>query len=269
VTTVAITANDSGLAFDLDVWTPRAAGTYAVVVYLPGFSLAPTDTTGLLEAVAGHGVVVVGVGLRSGPFNQIASADEAEDIPAVIAFARAGLQAALPAGVDVDGAAPVIAAHSRGGKVTWRALVANPRLARGLALLDPVDAPPPPGASITDNPAVTGPVAFAGPALVLGTGRGPQGAMPCAPEDHNHDEFAAALPSPTHLLGANAGHNDILDSPPCFLGFCACVGGDAPEAFRAAAAGLVTAVVRATVGVDGAIDDAVATLPADAGIAPF
>ncbi len=237
---------------------PTSPGVYAPVIYLPGFGLAPSSSSTLLEHVAGHGAIVVGVAFNSSFFNQIATAD----VPDVIAFVRAGLDgavAALAPGVVVADMAPVVVAHYRGGKVTWRVLLADATLASGLTLIDPVDAPPPAGASISDPNAVTGALAFSGPAVVAGTGKGPTGFQPCAPAGEGHDRFAGALAGDVHVVDAAAGHNDLLNSP----GFV-CARGDDPGAFRDAVAGLAVATLREVLGVTGAARAAAES--ADAGV---
>ncbi len=180
-------------------------------------------------------------------------------MPAILAYVRAGLGddiAAAAPGVAVADAVPVIAAHSRGGKLSWRVLLANVQAARGLALIDPVDAPPPTNSGITDPNAVTGPLAFTGPAVIVGTGKGPTGFQPCAPSADGHVRFADALSAAVHVVEADAGHNDLLNAP----GFV-CANGPNPAVFRVVAGGLITATVREALGERGAIAAAVASAP--------
>jgi pimeloyl-ACP methyl ester carboxylesterase len=183
-------------------------------------------------------------------------------MPAILAYARAGLGddlAAADPGVAVADAVPVIAAHSRGGKLSWRVLLANAQAARGLALIDPVDAPPPSNSGITDPNAVTGALAFTGPAVIVGTGKGPDGFQPCAPAADGHARFADALSAAVHVVETNAGHNDLLNSP----GFVCANGPTATQTvFRVLAGGLIAATVREALGEPGAIAAAVASAPA-------
>ncbi|MFZ9886099.1 MAG: chlorophyllase/cutinase-like alpha/beta fold protein [Myxococcota bacterium] len=248
-------AAESGLPFDLKIWVPSVPGTYGVVVFLPGFGITTQRLTNLLGHVAGHGAVVVAVGLQSSPFNPVTTAEEAASMVPVLDFVTDGLAAFVTgtnAAASIDGLPPVLAAHSRGGKLSWRVLLDDPTAARGIAFIDPVDAPPPAISGVTDENAVTGPLGFTGPAMVLGTGLGSTGTFggfgpACAPEGDNHVRFAEALAAATHVVDPAAGHNDLLDDPGN-----ACVKGTAMTQFRTAAAGLIVAVLREVHGVAGA-----------------
>jgi pimeloyl-ACP methyl ester carboxylesterase len=240
-----------------------------VAVFLPGFNVGPSQSLALLDEVAGHGIVVVGVDLGASPLNQVSSVDDALAVPEVLSWARTDLGAVLSDDVSVSSSMPTLFAHSRGGKVAWRVVSADRNSVAALALLDPVDSDLEPNftISITDPRAVVGSLSFSHPALILGTSKGPTGFQPCAPDGDNHEQFAAALPAATHLIGAGAGHMDIM-GPNCGFSCSSfvCAQGEAPEDFRDAAAGLVVAVVRAAHGVEDAVDDAVQALPEASGI---
>ncbi|MBM4282950.1 MAG: hypothetical protein FJ137_20090, partial [Deltaproteobacteria bacterium] len=269
-TLVSLDKATSGLPFNLSVWVPEAAGTYPTVVFLPGFGVGVERYAAMLQHVAGYGAVVVAVQLESavclfcagaypGEPRKATTADEAALLPAVFDFVGGEFRAVVDdavAGVALDGQAPVLAGHSRGGKVAWRVLTATASAASGLALLDPVDAPPPALAGITDPNAVVGPLSFTAPALILGTGLGPTGLPPCAPDGDNHGRFADALVGAVHVVDAAAGHNDVLDNP----GF-ACRAGSNATGLRTTAAGLVVATVRESRGEAGALRGAVAGAP--------
>ena len=157
-------------SIDLGVPSPRC------LVFLPGFACPPGAYRTLLTPVAlrvgrvlvpsvGH--LVAEVLGRSTPVEEAARA--------------VGLVEALRA----EGARVWLAGHSRGGTVAW--LAAGMAAVEGLVLVDPVFAEGPPWRAPGSPPSIDPGC----PVSILGFEVGGR----CAPDDRNHDCFAAAFPA--------------------------------------------------------------------------
>ena len=259
-TTRTLTAIETGLPVDVRVDLPTAPGPWPVVVYQHGFLLDVDWTSTLLTQVASHGIVVVAPQMYAAnnvPFGKPTTIEEAADAAIVLAFVDELLADALD--VEIRGP-PVLAGHSRGGKVLWRVLRDDVTAGRGLVLLDPVDG----AQAAADPPAVDGALAFMGPTVVLGLGLSTTGRQACAPAADGHDHFISALPqSAHHVVVADGGHLDLLDDeqPGCIIVCTVCTASSAPQAVRSLGAGVIVATVKAADGNDDAIDDALAHAP--------
>ncbi len=132
-----------------------------------------------------------------------------------------------------------LAGHSRGGKVAWLVLVADPSRAQAIAGVDPVDGMGGPFGN--QARVVQGPFTFTLPALVIGTGLGGS----CAPAGDNHEQFYAASRSPAcHVVIPEAGHADMLDEATAMTASSVCPGGPDRAAVRRTTAGLLVAFFR-------------------------
>jgi pimeloyl-ACP methyl ester carboxylesterase len=112
--------------------------------------------------------------------------------------------------------------HSRGGLVAW--LAAAHRCPDRLVLVDPVAGGGPPWAEVASLPAAPAGVA----PLVIGCALGGS----CAPAGRNHEVFAAAASSCTHVVLDDAGHADMLDGRVGAAGRRMCRAGSDPAAVR-------------------------------------
>lgn len=227
------------------VYHPAANGTFKPLLFQHGAALRATDYSQLLMAVAANGVIVVAPQMYTpGPLGLLDTSVEQEEL-AAFEMQRwvggtwppsggGGLQAHLPAGLTVDSALGlVVAGHSRGANVAFLTAKDAPPGARlaavpplpailGLVGLDPVDSgflPKTLGsksvlAKNESYPAGVVPDAFPFrfPTLVIGTGLGPLGAVPCAPEGYNHVQFFAECPPPSyHVVLSAASHMSVLN----------------------------------------------------------
>jgi pimeloyl-ACP methyl ester carboxylesterase len=226
-------------------------GAGALLVFLPGFMIAPTPYRALLAPSAAAGATVVvpslyrrGVGALLGraPVGQ-----EAQDAAALVRRLAA----------QHPGRPVVLGGHSRGGQAAWRA--AGILAAAGssgpapdsLVLVDPVDGEGRAPASPTSTAAAT---SWRGRTLVIGAGLGGR----CAPEPVNHDTFAAAAPWSGHVVVRALGHADILEGRAREFGRRLCPGASDPDPGRSACGALIAAFVagapRPAEGIGGAVD---------------
>lgn len=245
VRTVSVARCEAGAPIALLIHTPETPGTYAVVVFQHGFLARNSAYTEILRALASHGFIVVAPQMY------------APGVPALLGCPTAAAEAELATALldwlpghldDLTGQHARtdrlgLAGHSRGGKVAWLVLVADPTRAQAIAGVDPVDGTGGPRGN--QARVVNGPFSFACPALVIGTGRGGD----CAPAGDNHEQFYAASAAPAwHVVVPDAGHADMLDadSAAASLGTLVCARGSDPAAMRRLTAGLLTAFFRAS-----------------------
>ncbi len=243
VKVTAVEACDQGNPVPLLVFGPASAGSYPVILFQHGFLTRNEAYRELLSHVAGHGFVVVAPQMYEpglpALFGQPTAAEEALLAAQVLDWLPAGLPAIL--GYQVQTARVGLAGHSRGGKVAWLILAANPARAQAIAGVDPVDGT---GGPLGNQARVVqGPFAFSVPALVIGTGLGGR----CAPRGDNHEQFyAASRPPAWHVVIPDAGHADMLDEPAALAVGGLCPGGPDRAATRRLTAGLLVAFFRAT-----------------------
>ncbi len=216
----------------VDVFVHRpndpSGAPYPLIVLSHGFQLAGDDYTSYAERWASHGFVVVAA-TYDGGLSTRTHAELAEDFVSIVdwTLAQNGDPAAdLFHWVDPEhiGAA----GHSRGGKQSFFGALVDARVDAVFGL-DPVDSGPPFGGNARDYPSLApermGELHI--PIAVVGSERGPEGAVPCAPGDDNWDEYYNAANSPAYAwLVAGSGHMDFQDA--CGLACIACAGGDDP-----------------------------------------
>lgn len=252
-----VAQGDSGAPRLIRIWHPQEAGTYAVVIFQHGFLMSSAWYSTMLSHVASHGFVVVAPQMYAAdglPLGKPSTAEEA----AAAAEVRAWVDSQLPGllGTVVPYTQRVgYSGHSRGGKVAWMVLKANPALALAVAGVDPVDGTGGPLGG--EERVVTGPFNFPFPSYVLGTGLGPQSSgfnQPCAPEGDNHVQFYEASAAPAwHVVATDYGHNDMLDpDASCGMVCTVCAGGPTPELFLQLVSGHLTAFFRGALQQDAA-----------------
>ena len=111
----------------------------------------------------------------------------------------------------------------------------TPTLA-GLILVDPVDGA---GRRPSGPDACARPASFDLPTLIIGAGRGGS----CAPTAVNHEVFAAAAPTASHVVVTQLGHADVLSGPALRVGRALCGGGPDPVAARLRVSALMLAAI--------------------------
>lgn len=221
----------------VELLAPAAGGPWPLVVFSHGFQLAGTDYLILGRRLASHGFVVLlptwdnALALRS-------HAELAQDATALLDWA---LGEGSPVADRLDPARVGLAGHSRGGKQSFLAALADDRIGAVFGV-DPVDSAPPFGGDPAGYPSVA-PERMPDlhvPVGVIGAGRGAEGVVPCAPEADNWDDYYDAANPPAHawLIGG-AGHMDFLDA--CGLTCLACPGGDDPAFARGYTGGALVA----------------------------
>jgi hypothetical protein len=233
------------------------------VLLLHGFQMVPEGYQSLADALASHGFIVVAPDMPKSFFNPISTTEEAELAQAVLDWMPAHLGDA--AGVTAVTSTIGIAGHSRGGKVAYRILDANPTAADALFGIDPVDTT----GNNTDTRVIDGAFTFSIPSLLMGTGLGsvdPPGLFTgvCAPVGDNYETFYDATPAPsTRVLVPDYGHMDMLE-PGCAgaVGCSACAANDDPAPMITQTAGLLVGFFRETLDGDaGALEEALDHAP--------
>lgn len=237
------------------VWAPRAPGRYAVVVFQHGFILENSYYSQMLTHVASHGFVVVAPQMYApgSPFGAPSSTDEATAASGFLGWVKTSLGGATRG--RADAATLGLVGHSRGSKIIWRMMVAGEQGVSALVGLDPVDGTGGPLGG--DTRVISGMFSFSLPTLIIGTGKGPEGFMACAPAGDNHEQFYGASPSPAyHIVATDHGHNDMLDpNSGCGFACSACSAGPDPTKMIPATGGWITAHMRAALqGVASATD---------------
>lgn len=261
----------TGAPVDVQLYVPKAAGQYPVVVFQHGFLMATTHYSALLRHVASHGFVVVAPQMYAPgglPLGKPSTTQEAETARRVLGWVREQLQAQLP-GVVVRADRMGLVGHSRGGKVIWRLLLGGEQ-PQAVVGVDPVDGTGGPLGG--DSRVVAGMLPQAIPTLIIGTGLGPNAAgafqPACAPQGDNHEQFYADVRSPAyHVVLKAHGHLDMLDDnpQPCGLECTACPAGPSRAPARAAVAGMIVALLREQLqGVEAAAE--ALKQPVDAGV---
>ncbi len=245
VRTISVARCEAGAPVALLIHTPETAGTYAVVVFQHGFLARNSAYTEILRALASHGFIVVAPQMYTPGLPAVlgcpTAAAEADHAAQLLAWLPGHLDDLTGQRARTDRLG--LAGHSRGGKVAWLVLVADPARAQAIAGVDPVDGTGGPRGN--QARVVNGPFSFARPALVIGTGLGGN----CAPAGDNHEQFYAASAAPAwHVVVPDAGHADMLDadSAAASLGTLVCTRGTDPAAMRRLTAGLLTAFFRAS-----------------------
>lgn len=242
-----------------------------VVVFVAGFMQPATQYGAVLEAVASHGLVAVGLGWKLSSVIGLNYTRLARHLGGALDYVRGALgedlarQQVKPlAGPRTD--TVLLGAHSIGNHVTVRRLTSfGCSGVGGVVLVDPVDGADPYGIikeEVIHPPAL---VDFVTPALHIETGLDPRHKswlLPaCAPAAMSNSRFFNAWRGPIWQLNATAfGHNDVTDS--AWKGPCPSYDGDADvrARYRRTVAGALAAFSRALFGPAEAAGTALAAL---------
>jgi chlorophyllase len=251
VSTARETLRVDGVTIPIELTIPDGQGPFPVVWLFHGFLLDARWYGDIASHLASHGLAVVAPQLHPADGNPLGKPTVAEDADHAEGLRAALEDAGLADRLDLDRA--LVGGHSRGAKVAWT-MVAGGATPLGLFGLDPVDGT---GGPLGGEPRVipeTGSFDFDGPALVVGTGLGPESPFPlspsCAPEGDNHASFWRATRSGWHLVATDYGHLDVLDAarPGCGLTCIACVDGPRDGGLRSATAAWLVAFSRVALG---------------------
>lgn len=252
VRTIVIAYCELGAPVPLRVHVPIADQNYPVVLFQHGFMSFNHWYDEILRHLAGHGFVVVAPqmylpGLPVLLGNPTAAEEAAKSIE-LLDWLNERLDAITGVHARMDRLGLV--GHSRGGKVAWLALSADPSRAQAIAGVDPVDGT---GGPRGNQPRVVqGSFEFNPPTLVIGAGLG--GA--CAPVGDNHEQFFTAAAAPAwHVIAENCGHADMLDEDAARQAASFCTGGSNRALMRRLIAGLMTAFFRGSLQADPAAYD--------------
>jgi len=249
VKTVSVDQGQQGAPVPMVIHFPTAKHTYAVIVFQHGFLLSNAYYSNMLLHVTSHGFVVVAPQMYTADGNPIGkpkSTEEAASALKVLAWLPAHLEGLTGAKVDLKRLG--LSGHSRGGKVIWTELLAQPKIAIAVAGVDPVDGTGGPlggEARIADQP-----FNLKMPSLIIGTGLGPQAGTAgsaCAPAGDNHVQFYTESSSPAwHALASEYGHLDMLNdqTPGCNLTCAVCPSGPSRAPMRKFSGGLLVAFFR-------------------------
>lgn len=242
-----VTACEFGAPVAMRIHVASEAGNFPVVVFQHGFMTRNSAYDEILRHVASHGFVVVAPQMYEpgiGPLlGNPTAASEAERAAKILTWIPERLHEVI--GFDVRADRIGIAGHSRGGKVAWLLVVADPSRLLAIAGIDPVDGAG--GPMGNQARVVQEPFAFSIPALVLGTELGGN----CAPVGDNHVQFYAASQSPAwHVVALNQGHADMLEEAEAKAAAMFCESGPDRAGMRRLAGGLLTALFRATLQAD-------------------
>lgn len=243
VRTVRVARCEHDAPVPLLVLAPQDPGAYPLVLFQHGFITRNEAYGEILRHLAGHGFVVAAPQMYEpglpALFGRPSAAEESVIAAQVLDWLPAGLAAAL--GYAADTTRVGLAGHSRGGKVAWLLLTADPSRAQAIAGIDPVDGRG--GPMGNQARAVQGPFGFSLPTLVVGTGLGGD----CAPAGDNHEQFyAASRPPAWHIVVPGQGHADMLGDGTASAAAAVCPSGPDRPGMRRLTAGLLVAFFRAS-----------------------
>lgn len=207
----------------LAAFVPATDRPMPLVVFKHGFQLTTANYVVLLERLASHGFVVVGVDTGGGVFGGPTNADERDASIATLDWALAE----APFVALVDAARVGVAGHSRGGKVAMMVAAADDRVGATL-LLDPVNGCGPGAPYSAACPDVASGEIAGAVATALGvmgeTNNASGGFMPCAPADQNYQTIYDAAGASSWAVAwtfTGADHMDFTDDGGGFAGsFC-------------------------------------------------
>lgn len=223
------------------ILAPQGPGNYPVVVFQHAFVTQNAAYRELLSHVASHGFVVVAPQMYEPGLAALLGEPTAAQEAQAAAQLLKGLPDILAGALGYSPASRRLglAGHSRGGKVAWLMLRADPALAQAVAGVDPVDGR---GGPRGNQPRVAdSPFQLGLPTLVIGAGR----AGDCAPAGDNYEQFYEASSSPAwQVVIAEAGHADMLDEQTAALARRVCGGHSDRAAVRRLIGGLLVAFFR-------------------------
>jgi len=211
-----INAGDNGSPRQFRIFEPIGIeGKVPIIHFLHGFRLQCTYYNDLLTHLSSHGFIIISSQSEHKFFGCDTTYKEAEKVVTFINWLKENLSSKISVTPDFDNFG--VSGHSRGGKVTNRILNKYPNIAKSFFGIDPVDSAPPMGAN-SDRKSLLDPVQFKGESMFLGTEKGPSGLLVFAPKGDNSVNFYASYPSPSrHIIAANVGHVDMMDSSTCRL----------------------------------------------------
>ena len=242
---------------------PNPKGLLPLLVFVSGFLQQEGEYNELLQSVASHGVVVVGLGWKYTSVIGLNYTHLAQRLDGVFAYGRSKeidhdlmQQKPRPLGLP-DARAVLLGAHSIGNHIIVRRLTSfGCAGVGGVVMIDPVDGADPYGfikQFVIHPPA---PVNFVTPAIHIETGLDPRRSSwltpPCAPLAMSNDRFFHAWRGPIWQLNATGfGHNDVSDH--ALKSHATCPGSANSSAlvlYRLTVAGAITAFVRGLFGVE-------------------
>lgn len=246
---VQVIALEAGQQFNnpvqMDIYTPEKAWRYPVIIFQHGFTGSIKQYETILHQLASHGFVVVAPQMYQPSAPWPTYAEEAALGVEIISWLQENLNNIVP--VHADTSLLGLVGHSRGGQAAYRMALLVPEKVAALAGVDPVDGSLDYG--IDYAPIVTGPLDFAFPTYILGTGLGPvpvaNSTQACAPAIRGYQHFYDANPSPAWLaVASDNGHTDMLDEDSlCPNSVCDifCPGGQNRDGMRSFTAGTLAA----------------------------
>lgn len=221
-----VASGDNGAPRQFKIYEPSGiTGRVPVVHFLHGFQLKYNYYDDLLTRLSSHGFIVISGQSEHKLIGGDTSYVEAEKVITFIEWLKENLSKYIIITPDFDNFG--ISGHSRGGKVTNRILNTYPNYAKSFFGVDPVDSAPPMSGS-SDPPSLDEEVKFKGESMFVGTEKGPSGMQACAPSGDNSVHFFEKFPGISHhIIAANVGHMDMIDSgdkSSCGLVCSACAG---------------------------------------------
>lgn len=249
----------------LDVFTPRSAGTFPVIVFLPGMSctVSAASYSTILQQVASWGYVVLGPwAIFYNPINTY----KAEWVDHVLHwselhFNNQDLKTSLGVHPDLimDFNTLYLGAQSSGSHVAVEYLKQSQDCSsvKAMFLMSPVDGVDPYG--LINDYCIHPPTLlnFQTPTMVIAGGLDSIPGMDnlgdlmpaCAPKDLANDRFYDALTGPSVLINTTAyGHIDCLDDDMLdmleMIHFCKTDPNTDKDAYRTFVAGQITAFLR-------------------------
>ena len=254
VNTIDVNSGDNGAPRQFRIYEPTGAEGYLPIVhFVHGFMYKNTYYDDFLTHLASHGFIVVSSqSTGQALLNGVTTYDEAANVVDFINWLKQNLQSKISVSADFKHFG--VSGHSRGGKVTNRALNINPKIATSFFGVDAVDAPAK-GQESKDPQSLQEPVQFSRESMFLGTEKGVEGTLgqACAPSGQSSDNFYANYPSPSHyIIAAGVGHADMVDPTDvssCGMYCSACKGSGNTtlnQQFITYTGGLMTAFFKST-----------------------
>lgn len=239
-------------------FVPAVSSPAPLVIFKHGFQLATSNYAIMLERLASHGFVVVGVDSGGGLFGGPNNVQERDGAIAAIDWATTS----APFAASVDDERIGVAGHSRGGKVSVMIAAGEPRI-DAVLLLDPVNGCGMGPSDPATCPDITGAL-YAGalrmPVGVMGETNNATGGiagMSCAPAAQNYQTIFAAITMSSWAVEwtfTGADHMDFTDDGGGFAGSL-CTAGPGDEAMiRAQIRAMTVAFFRRHLAGDAAMD---------------
>lgn len=206
------------------VTVPDAEGQYPVIQFQHGTLLSGADYEKIIDQIASWGFIVVAPQMYTGIIPPLDAVKEINDARGILSWLLTGLVPVLQPWTKArpDFRKIALAGHSRGGKVVFglalnvtNSSVSVPGFS-ALVGLDPVDG----AGGSWPNGQLQPPVLkhrsdsldVGVPSLVVGTGLGPTGLLPCAPKDFGPKYFYSDVAAPAfHFVVPKQGHMDFCD----------------------------------------------------------